>query len=398
MNYETTVNAEAGVYSGDTLGDETARAGRSKLWLWVLALMLLAAIVAAAYWFVTGGGAAVDAGDPDGQAAAITVVTPGQTTIEGEIVASGTLAARRELPVGVAGEGGRVVSVFVDAGSWVKQGQVLATIDRSVQDQQAASAAASVTVAESEARLAQANLDRASQLVERGFISKADIDRLTATRDTAAARVNVANAQARELRARNARLNIVAPASGLVLERNLEPGQIVSGGSGTLFLIAKGGEMEMMAQLSETDLAQISTGVQAKVVPTGTDKTFNGEVWQISPTIDPQNRQGIARIALPYAPELRPGGFASATIISGTIVATMLPESAILSDDGAAFVYVIDKDNKAQRRAVKTGMVTNEGIAITEGLDGTELIVLRAGGFLTPGETVKPQRLKASKS
>ncbi len=98
-------------------------------------------------------------------------------------------------------------------------------------------------------------MTRAEQLVERGFISKADVDRLTATRDAAVARVKVAEAQFGERHARNARLNIVAPAAGLVLERNVEPGQVVSPGSGALFSIAKGGEMEMLAELGETDLA-----------------------------------------------------------------------------------------------------------------------------------------------
>ncbi|MXO91330.1 efflux RND transporter periplasmic adaptor subunit [Pontixanthobacter aquaemixtae] len=392
MNYDTPVQAEDGAYSSEAYSSHEPTKGRGKLWLVVAVLVVLLLIIGAAYMFVTRGNAAAGDAETEAQGAAITVISPGKTTVEGEIVASGTLAARRELPVGVAGEGGRVVRVFVDAGSWVKQGQVLASIDRSVQNQQAASAAASVRVAESEARLAQANLDRALKLVERGFISKADIDRLTATRDTAVARVSVAKAQANELTARNARLNIVAPASGLVLERNLEPGQIVGGGSGALFRIAQGGEMEMMALLSETDLAKISTGVEAKIVPSGTDKSFTGQVWQVSPTIDPQTRQGTARIALSYAPELRPGGFANATISSGTAVAIVLPESAVLSDSEGAYVYIVDKENKAQRRAVQTGAITSEGVSITGGLDGTEAVVVRAGGFLNPGETVRPQR------
>ena len=223
-------------------------------------------------------------------------------------------------------------------------------------------------------------------------MSKADVDRLTATRDSAVARVRVAEAQLAELRARNARLSVVAPASGYVLERNVEPGQTVSGGTSALFLIARGGEMEMLAQVGETQLARLSQGVRATVIPTGTDKSFEGQVWQLSPVIDPQSRQGTARIALSYAPELRPGGFATARINSGTLTATVLPESAVLADEDGSFVYVVSEDNKATRRAVTTGMVTPQGIAITDGLSGNEQIVLRAGGFLNPGETVKPRR------
>jgi multidrug efflux pump subunit AcrA (membrane-fusion protein) len=77
-------------------------------------------------------------------------------------------------------------------------------------------------------------------------------------------------------------------------------------------------------------------------------------------------------------------------IKSGTAVATLLPESSVLSDADGSFVYVIDADNKARRRAVETGTVTPNGVTITSGLVGTEKIVLRAGGFLTEGETVKP--------
>ncbi|MXP47970.1 efflux RND transporter periplasmic adaptor subunit [Altererythrobacter luteolus] len=394
MNYETTVRSEQAEYVGDSI--ETAGETQSKR-KWIIAgLVLLGLIVAIAVAYMLVSSGAESADDREEQAAAITVISPGQATIDGEIVANGTLAARRELPVGVAGEGGRVVSVPVDAGDWVRAGQVLAVVDRSVQNQQVASAQASIAVAQADANLAQANLDRALQLVERGFISKADVDRLTATRDAAAARVKVSQAQARELSARNARLSIVAPASGLVLERSVEPGQVVSAGSGALFRIAKGGEMEMMARLSEMDLAKISTGVSATVVPTGSEKKFSGQIWQVSPTIDAQDRQGTARIALPYAPELRPGGFASATIASGTIVAPMLPESAILTDAQGNYVYIVDGDNKVVRRAVTTGLVTNDGIAIIDGLDGAEKVVLRAGGFLTPGETVDPRPINAS--
>jgi RND family efflux transporter MFP subunit len=296
------------------------------------------------------------------------------------------------MPVGVEGEGGRVVSVPVDAGEWVRQGQVLAVIDRSVQVQQAAAQGAQVEVAKADAALAQANLDRALQLVEKGFVSTADIDRLTATRDSAIARVRVAEAQLAELRARNARLNVVAPASGYVLARSVEPGQSVSAGSPALFTIARGGEMEMLAQVSEEQMREISEGVQATVTLAGSEKIFTGQVWQIAPTVDQATRTGTARIALAFSPDLRPGGFATARLQGNDLTATLLPESAVLADSDGAFVYVVDKENKAMRRPVTIGRATKQGIAITDGLSGDELVVESAGGFLNPGETVNPRR------
>ena len=394
MNYESGVMAEKGdPITVDFDPDEDDRLEKRRTdrrRIIIIAGLIVLGLAIAAY-FAMRGGTTTPAGEENAQAPTVTVVRPGRTTVEGEITATGSLAARREMPVGVVGEGGRVVSVPVDAGDWVSQGQVLARIDRSVQSQQVQSFSAQVQVAQSDADLAQANLDRALQLVERGFVSQADVDRLTATRDAAVARLRVAQAQLADLRARNARLDILAPAAGYVLERNVEPGQTVSAGSPPLFRIARGGEMELLARLNEDALASISPGTRAQVRPVGTDKLFTGQVWQVSPIISEQDRQGTARIALSYAPGLRPGGFATATIASGTVVAPILPESAVLSDEDGAYVLIINGEDKAERRAVTTGTVTSKGIVIAEGLNGSERVVLRAGGFLTEGETVRTQ-------
>lgn len=388
MNFDSRI--ETGNMSGSNplLDDGGDRAGRRKLIIGGIVLLLAVALI----WFMMnrGGAAAEEGKDKKDQAPVVTVVAPGRVTVEGAINVTGTLAARREMPVGVAGEGGQVVSVLVDAGQWVRQGQVLAVIDRSVQNQQQTSQAAQIQVAKANADLAEANLQRALKLVDRGFISKAEVDRLRAQRDSAVAQVKVAGAQLGVLQAQSRRLNVVAPAAGLVLERRVEPGQIVSAGSGMLFRLAKGGEMELKAQLGEAELATLAPGVSAEVVPVGATKSFVGQVWQVSPVIDPATRQGTARIALAYAPELRPGGFASVVIKSGTMVAPVLPESAILSDNQGSYVYIVGKDNKAERRPIKQGQITSQGIVILEGLNGSERVVLRAGGFLQPGETIKP--------
>lgn len=388
MNFDSRI--ESGEMSGSNplLDDGGDGAARRKLIIGGIAVLLAIALI----WFMMnrGGAAAEDADQKKDQAPVVTVVAPGRVTVEGAIDVTGTLAARREMPVGIAGEGGQVVSVLVDAGQWVRQGQVMAVIDRSVQVQQQSSMAAQVRVAQANADLAEANLQRALKLVDRGFISKAEVDRLRAQRDSAVAQVGVAGANLGAMRAQARRLNVIAPAAGLVLERRVEPGQIVSAGSGMLFRMAKGGEMELRALVGEADLAALAPGVSAEVTPVGFSKVFVGQVWQVAPVIDPQTRQGTARIALAYAPELRPGGFASVKIKAGTLVAPVLPESAVLSDAQGAYVYVVGKDNKAQRRPVKQGQITAQGIVIVEGLDGSERVVLRAGGFLQPGEVVKP--------
>ncbi|MDG5488902.1 efflux RND transporter periplasmic adaptor subunit [Sphingomonas sp. BGYR3] len=371
---------------------------------WIIIGVAVAVVVAALIAFFALGGGAKDAekaptaaakGDDSGAMPSISVMVPGQQTVARVISGTGSIAARRELPVGVAGEGGLVTRVLVDAGTWVAAGQVLATVDRSVQSQTAESLAAQIRVARADAQLAQAELDRALQLVDRGFISKADIDRRTATRDSAVARVRVAEAQLDEARARNGRLDIRAPAAGLILSRAVEPGQIVSGGSGVLFRMAQGGQMEMQVRLSEADLTRITTGVPADVTPVGSERSYRGEVWQVSPVIDPQTRQGIVRVALSYDQALRPGGFATARIQSGASVAPRLPQSAVQSDGKGNFVYIVDGSGTVVRRDIRTGAVSDDGVLIASGLDGTERVVVSAGAFLNPGQKVNAQLVNA---
>jgi HlyD family secretion protein len=390
MNYETTLSS-----TRNDIGFEQAEPSRKKLWI-ILAVILLLVGSAAAYYYMNSG-AAKSGDDAQSQAQTVTVVAPGNESVVRAISATGTLAARREIPVGVVGEGGQVARVFVDAGDWVEQGQVMVSIERSVQTQQLASLEAQIGVSRADMQLAQNELDRALKLVDRGFISKADVDRKTAARDSARARVKVSEAQMNEMRARTARLDIRAPVGGFVLERNVEPGQTVSAGSGILFRLAQGGQMELQAQLGEADLAQISVGVSATVTPVGSEQQFTGQVWQIAPMINEQSRQGVARISLPFDRALKPGGFASVDIKAGAMSAPVLPESAIQTDREGSYVYVIGKDNKAVRRNVKTGIVTQKGIAIVGGLDGTERVVLFAGGFLNPGEVVTPKLQKPAK-
>lgn len=400
MNYESsfggdTMTARSEDLYGSEVDVDAKRKRRNIIIATVIAIALL--IAAGAYFFggdaetAAGEGAQAGAGGTDSQAPAVTVIVPGSGSVERVINATGTLAARREMPVGIAGEGGQVIRVLVQPGDWVKTGQVLAVIDQDVQTQQARSLAAQIQVNQADAVLAQNELDRALQLVDRGFISKADVDRRRATRDAANARVEIARAQLREAQARNGRLNIRAPEGGLVLERNVEPGQVVGAGTGVLFRLAAGGEMELRAQMGEADLANLSVGVRAEVQPVGAGRTFNGQVWQLLPVINETSRQGIARIALPYDKALRPGGFASAAVISGSSQSPVLPESAVLSDDKGSYVYVVGQDNKVERRDVTTGTVTPRGIAIASGITGKERVVLYAGGFLNPGETVRPQ-------
>ena len=392
------MNRETAFRSSDTVIVTDSSRRRNLI---IIAVVGILVILAAAFMLMgkkgadrAGPAAAADA-KGGGQIPTVTVIVPGRSEVARTVTASGSLAAFRDQPVGIAGGGGRVTSVNVDAGQWVRAGQVLATVDRSVQAQQAAQLAAQVEAARANAALAQSNYERAQSLLGRGFVSKAEIDSKRATRDAAMAQVRVAQAQLGATRAQIGQLNVLAPTSGLILARNVEVGQIVSPGAGALFRLAANGAMEMRAQLSQQDLAFVRPGMQASVTPIGMDRSFAGTVRLVAPVIDPQSRQGEVRVAVPYDPAIRPGGFAEVKIGAGGTTAPLLPQSAVLSDEKGNYVYIINSKNMVERRNIKIGSVDDQGVTIVEGITGQEAVVLSAGPFLNPGQKVSPKRQAA---
>lgn len=361
-----------------------APARRRALWVAAAALLVLGVwlLVAKAQ---SRGPVAPPSGPPT-----VTVVVPGLAEVRETVSATGTIAARRELPVGVVGEGGAIVAVRTEAGRYVKAGEVLAEINSGVQRAQLAQLQAAVGQARADARLAAAELDRARKLVERGFVSQADLDRRQATLAAAQARVAVAEAQVREMRERIARLSIRAPEAGLVLSRHVEEGQVVSPASGALFRIAAGGRLEVRAEVPEADLQRLRVGEEALVTPTGSDRAVKGRIWLIEPVVDPGRRLGVVRIDLPTDPSLRAGGFASVTMADVPRRLPRLPQSAVLTDADGAYVYVVDAGNRVRRQPVKLGSADRDGVTIVAGLAGPERVVASAGAFLRPGEEVTP--------
>ncbi|WP_129793424.1 efflux RND transporter periplasmic adaptor subunit [Sphingosinicella sp. CPCC 101087] len=397
MNFESTKWRREAI-DEVVIDDETlARRRRRRNIILAVVGVILVAIVGLLLLLGGGEQAAAPAGAQGEQRPAVTVIVPGRQNVTATISATGSLAARRDMPVGVPGEGGQIARVLVEPGQWVNAGQTLAVIDRSVQAEEAAQLAAQIEVDRAELRLAQNELERAQALVSRGFISQADLDRKRAARDGAAARVRVAEAQLAAARARIGRLDVRAPTAGLVLSRSVEAGQVVGPGTGALFRIAANGEMELRARLPQSDLARLAPGRAASVTPVGSSQSYQGTIWQVSPIVDPETRQGEARILIPFNAELRPGGFASAEIAAGTTNAPLLPESAVMSDTRGSFVYVVDAEGAVHRRDVRIGEVSDRGMAITSGLTGNERVVLSAGVFLSPGQRVRPEPVRADR-
>ncbi|HEY1890465.1 MAG TPA: efflux RND transporter periplasmic adaptor subunit [Steroidobacteraceae bacterium] len=368
---------------------DQGRSRSQRKWLFGAAGIVVAAAVAAAVWMSrtsTPKATATLAGN--GSVPLVSVVTPGVQPVATDVTFTGTVEARHELPIGNSGDTGRIVAVDVQVGDQVRRGQVLAQLDDSVLAPQVAQLSAALDQARAQAALSAAEYRRGVAAGPAGGLSAQDIEKLHAASIMDEANIKVVSAQVAVMRAKLALTRIVAPVDGLVLTRNAEVGQIAGSGGPALFQLEDAGQVEMIGQVAEQDMANLEVGQSAAVYLIGNPQPFVGRIWLLGAVIDSQSRLGEVRIALPPNPALRPGAFARSMVTLAQAQRPVLPQTAVMADNDGSYVYVVGRDGQVQRRTVDVGNVIPAGVVITNGLSGRERVVSLDGGFLHSGERV----------
>ncbi len=374
---------------GKVLVFDPARNRSRRKWLFGAAGIAAAIAVAAAVWM-----SRASSSKPVATLAAstsiplVSVVTPGVQTVATEVNFTGTIEALHELPIGNSGDTGRIVAVYAQAGDHVRRGQVLAQLDDSVLAPQVAQLSAALDQARAQAALSAAEYRRGVAAGPAGGLSAQDIEKLQAASIMDAANIKVVAAELAVMRAKLALTRIAAPVDGLVLTRAAEVGQIAASGGTALFDLEDGGQVEMIGQVAEQDMADLRVGQSADVYLIGNPRPFIGKIWLLGAVIDPQSRLGEVRIALTPNPALRPGAFARSLVTLARAQRPVLPQTAVMADNDGSYVYVVDRDGQVRRRAVSVGSVIPDGVVITAGLSGRERVVSVDGGFLHSGEKV----------
>ncbi len=376
--------------------NDTQQAGNSTLSTWlvgrpgaILLAVVLAVLITLVAWRLTR---AVTVNEPANRnpIPSVSVTQVRVSVLPTTVSLIGTIAARYDIPIGVEGDAGRVAAIYVEAGDHVQRGQVLARLNVSVLQPQVANLQAALEQAKAEAELADAEYRRAQAVGPSGALSAEETQRRRSSGVTAAAKVRVAAAQLAEAQARLARAEVRAPADGTILTRNVEVGQTTTPGGEALFRLSEGGEVELRGQVAEQDIPLLAVGQKVAVRLTGSAQVYQGRVRLLPAIIDPQTRLGVARVALTADPNLRPGAFARAEVTVSNAERTVLPQTAVLSDDQGSYVLIVNAQNKVERRAVRVSGIIQGGVAIAEGVMRKDQVVSTAGAFLQEGELVKP--------
>lgn len=322
------------------------------------------------------------------KAPALTVVVApvSAQTLQARIVATGTVAPWRNMPLGSEASGLAVTSVAVDEGDVVEKGQVLARLSDGILRAQIAQQ--SSVIAELEATLATAQSDeRRAQSVGTGVISAQTAEQRATLVKTTTAKLAAARASLDEINARLKQTEIVAPTAGMISSRSVELGQVVQAGT-ELFRLIQDRRLEVNALVPEADLASVRDGLTVRVFgPTGSAET--GRVRIVAPIVDAKTRLGTVRVSLADDTKLKSGMFARVEIVADAKTALAVPLKSLVWHDAKAGVFKVTDANVAQLTEISIGRKTSEAVEVVNGLSPGDHIVVDGAGLLHDGDTVR---------
>jgi RND family efflux transporter MFP subunit len=325
-------------------------------------------------------------------AAVLTVETAPAVTREvaTTIDTAGVLAPWQEVSIGPEVSGYRISDIFVDVGTTVSKGQVLAKIDETLLRADVDQRAAALNEAQANLNEAQANADRTAVLLKRGIISEQEAIQKKTAAATAAARLASAQSLLTTSEQKLKYATIVAPDYGVISARTVSVGQLAATGA-EFFKMIRQNRIEWRAEIPEAQIGNVRPGMSAKVRRADGSMAV-GRVRAVAPSLDSSTRRGMAYVDLKLENGVRPGMFATGSIEVGQAPTRILPLSAVTVRDGFSYIFVLGADNKVQQKRIQVGRFFADGVEVIDGLAPADTVVAQGAGFLHDGDLVRVSR------
>jgi RND family efflux transporter MFP subunit len=305
------------------------------------------------------------------------------------LITTGSLIAHDRADV-VPNVPGKVLEVLVERGARVKLGDPLVRLDVREAKLDVREAKANLAGLEAAQALADTTCARTETLHARGVISNAEVER-----DEAACRQAEQNVRAAKVRAQSASKAISdgiirAPFDGTVAERKVSPGEWANLGA-TMLTLVEDGPLRAELELSEAASVHVGLGTEVELVAVALpDKPVRAKVTRIAPELDPASRTRVAEVELPNVPELVPGMFVRAKVITGKRMLPVVPREALL-ERGTTWRVFVAHDGQLEERVVQLGPeFDSDRVAIVRGVEVGESVVVGALGSLRDGQPVQP--------
>jgi RND family efflux transporter MFP subunit len=359
---------------------------------WVVPVVLAVGLTFAAKSYFMPASKAATQGNPNSNAISISVTEVSYTAKLPKLVLTGSLEGQTSASIS-AKISGRVQDVLVEDGQSVTAGQPLARLESTELANSVRMAGDAVRKAQANFDNAKADYDRYLTLYEKNAVSKQQLDSIETKLRIAEADLSSAAASLGNAQQQHSNSVITAPVDGVVANKAVTIGQVVSPGA-TLMTVEKIGELYAVVNIEQKDLGMVQIGQKAEIsVDTYPDQKFEGVVDTINPVAGSSSRMFRTKIKLDNTQGLlKPGMFIKVQLVTGaeTNVLTV-PQSAVFQKQGLYYVYAVE-GNKALRRQVEVGDVSGNVIEIKSGLQEKQVIAIDNITKLKDGDAVEVTR------
>jgi membrane fusion protein (multidrug efflux system) len=340
---------------------------------------------------VTGCSSSAAAAPPRKETAPIAVETTLATTVvvPRTVSMSGTLVAGRQADV-AAEAGGKVLEVFVERGDAVEAGAPLARLDARAAGLSRSEAGASAAALLAQANGAKLECERAERLFAANAITRAELDRSTASCSSSAHSVAAAHARL-SLAAKAFGDTVVrAPFPGIVVERLVAVGDSVAPGR-TVVTLVDPSSLRLDLTVPESLTGRVQQGRPLTfTVGAYPDREFTAKVSRPSPVLRAKSRDQIVEVSIDASGGvLKPGMFATARLAIGEDRFANVPASAVVGREPAERVFVVRADRRVEERVVQSGRRSDEKVAIVRGVNPGERVVSAPNAAVKDGVLVK---------
>lgn len=289
---------------------------------------------------------------------------------------------------------GQLVERRVHLGDAVRKGQVLARLDPSDADQNAASARAELDSARQHLDAAQKQLQRDTAQAAEQLISAQQLEQSQDAHAAALSQFKAAQARASVAGNQRDYTTLVAQHDGVISAEQANTGDVLSPGQ-PVYSLAWSGAVDVVTDVADRQLAGLQPGAAAEVTLAALPgKTYKGRVREVSPAADPQSRtfrikvtleQPDASVRLGMTGEVK---ITPADTAQGQVL--LLPATALFHQGGKPAVWIVGNEGKLELRPVTVAAYGERSISLSQGVATQDKVVVQGVHTLTVGEKVKP--------
>jgi RND family efflux transporter MFP subunit len=324
----------------------------------------------------------------------VAVVHPQAEPGNDELVLPGNLQAFEESPI-FARTNGYLLRWTKDIGSKVQKGELLAAIDTPEIDQELLQARAAREQIKAQMELAKISADRWANLRKTDSVSQQEADQEASGYQQAQANLAASDANVRRLEQLESFKNVYAPFSGVLTQRNVDPGALINSGAGAagkeLFDISRVDPLRVFVNVPQAYAPSIKVGIKATItLQEFPGQKFLGTVARTADAIDPTSRTLNTEVDVPNKDgKLLPGSFGQVHFATGTSVPRItVPVNAMLFRAQGAQVAVLDNNNTVHLRPITIGRDFGATLEILGGVDANDRIVVNPSDSLEEGQQV----------